>query len=182
MSLLVIIALVVIVILWFINVQRRLVSHDELCQNSMSQIGVQQQSRWDALGTLADVVKSYNEHEYKTLMDVISMRKEINGASSAEDANAQEQAIGKVVTAIKAVAEQYPELKANENYIKLMEDVRIYEDQVRTSRMVYNDTVTRYNRIIRQFPDSVVASFLHFSTRGYLETPSEKKDMPKLNI
>ena len=182
MTLLVILGLLARLVLWVISVQRKLVSQDELCSNSMSQIGVQQQSRWDAISALVDLTRSYNEHEYKTLRDVIAMRKDINGKSSASEADAQEQALTGAIRQIQVVAENYPELKANESYIKTMDSVNLYENQVRTSRMVYNDSVTKYNRIVRQFPDSVVAGMFHFETKEYLKEVAEKADMPKINI
>lgn len=178
----IIIVVLALIVLWFINVQRNLVSQDELCQNAMSQIGVQQNSRWDALTALVELVKSYNEHEYKTLKDVIAMRRQINGTSTAEEANAQEEAIAGALRQINVVAEQYPDLKANENYAKAMESVNVYENQVRLSRMTYNDTVTKYNKLVRQFPDSIVASVLHFATKNYLQEPQGKTDMPSMAI
>jgi len=177
-----IIALAALLVLWVISVQRKLVSAEELCKNSMSQIGVQQNSRWDALTALAELVKSYNEHEYKTLQDVIAMRKRINGNSSASDVQQQEAAMANAMKQINVVAEQYPDLKANENYGKAMDSVNLYENQVRMSRMVYNDTVTKYNRMVRQFPDSFVAGLLHFAVREYLQEPVGKTEMPSMKI
>jgi len=178
----IIIALVLILVSWFIKVQRDLVGKDEMCQNAMSQIGVQQNSRWDALTALVELVKSYNEHEYKTLKDVIAMRKQITGTSTAEEANAQEEAIAGAIRQINVVAEQYPDLKANENYAKAMDSVNLYENQVRLSRMTYNDTVTKYNKVVRQFPESIVANILHFSVKDYLKEPTGKTDMPSMAI
>ena len=182
MTIIIIIAIAALLVLWVISVQRKLVSQDELCQNAMSQIGVQQQSRWDAITALVDLTKSYNEHEYNTLKDIIAQRKQINGNSSAAEADAQENAMGSVLKQINVVAEQYPDLKANENYGKPMDSVNVYENQVRQSRMVYNDTVTKYNKVIRQFPDSLAASILHFSVRDYLKEEVGKTDMPSMKI
>ena len=165
MTTLIIIGVLVILVLWFISVQRNLVNRDEMCKNSLSQIGVQQNSRWDALTAIAELVKSYNEHEYNTLKDIIAMRKTVNGGSAAADVEGQEKALQSAFAQINAVAEQYPDLKANENYKTAMESVNTYENQVRMSRMVYNDSVTIYNRIIRQVPSNIVASMLHFETR-----------------
>ena len=85
MTTLIIIGVLVLLVLWFFSVQRSLVSHDEMCKNSLSQIGVQQSSRWDALTAIAELVKSYNEHEYNTLRDIIAMRKSVNGGSATAD-------------------------------------------------------------------------------------------------
>ena len=182
MTLLVILVIAALLIIWIISVQRQLVNADELCKNSMSQIGVQTQSRWDALTALVELVKSYNEHEYNTLRDVIAMRKTINGNSTAADVNAQEQAIAGAMRQINVVAEQYPDLKANENYGKTMDSVNVYENQVRMSRMVYNDSVTKFNRLVRQIPNSFVAGFLGFREKDYLKEDQAKSQMPSMKI
>ncbi|MBO4917622.1 MAG: LemA family protein [Bacteroidales bacterium] len=182
MVILIILAIVALVVLWVIGVQRKLVEKDELCKNALSQIGVQQASRWDALTALVELVKSYNEHEYNTLRDVIAMRKTITGESTVAEAQAQEQALTGLVRNINVVAEQYPELKANENYAKAMDSVNLYENQVRLSRMTFNDTVTKYNKEIRQFPTSLVAGLLGFNTRDYLNEAVGKSEMPSMKI
>ena len=182
MTLLIILAIVALLVLWVIGVQRKLVEKDELCKNALSQIGVQQASRWDALTALVELVKSYNEHEYNTLRDVIAQRKNITGESTVAEAQAQEQVITGLVRTSNLVAEQYPELKANENYAKAMDSVNLYENQVRLSRMTFNDTVTKFNKEIRQFPTSIVAGMLGFKTRDYLDEAVGKSDMPSMKI
>ena len=181
-ALIIIVILAALLIMWGIGVQRQLVSAEEICKNSLSQIGVQQNSRWDALTALLEMVKSYNEHEYNTLKDVVAMRKPITGSSTVAEANAQEEALGKLASGLSVVVERYPELKANENYAKMMESINTYENNVRMSRMTYNDTVTKFNRMVRQFPDSIVAGLLHFGTREYLAEPAGKTEMPSMKI
>lgn len=182
LTLLIFLAIAAILVMWFISTQRDLVSKDENCKNALSQIGVQQSSRWDALTALVELVKSYNEYEYNTLKDVISARSNTNGNSSAAEVEAQEKAITSAMKAINVVVERYPELKANENYAKAMDSVNTYENQVRMSRMVYNDTVTIYNKLVRMFPSSFVASMLHFDLRQNLEVDERKVDMPSMKI
>ena len=178
----IVIAVVVLLVIWVISVQRKLVDAEELVKNAMSQIGVQQNSRWDALSGLVDLLRSYNEHEYKTLKDTIAARNQIGANSTAADAQAQEDLIGKVIGRISVVAEQYPDLKANEMFVKTMDSVNTYENQVRMSRMVYNDTATRYNRRVRQIPDSIVAGLFHFTEKDYLKENTAKADMPSLKV
>ena len=182
MTVIIIIALIALLVVWVISVQRKLVGADELCQNAMSTIGVQQESRWDALTGMVELIKSYNEHEYNTLKDVIAQRKQIDGNSTPEQADAQENLMNQVASRINVVVERYPELKANENYAKAMEAVDKYTNLVRTSKMVYNDTATKYNRMIRQIPDSIVASLFGFKTRDYLKTEEKKTELPSLKI
>ena len=176
----VIVAIVVLVVLWFISVQRMLVSLDENVNNAMSQIGVNLTSRFDALTGLLDLVKGYNEHEYKTLSDVIKMRTTIGSHSTAAQVEAQENMITEAMGKIMAVAEAYPDLKSNTNYQNLMNSLNDYETKVRQSRLVYNDAVTKLNRTIRMFPTSLVAPMCGIVARDYLQTDSAKSDMPSM--
>ena len=182
MTVIIIIAIIALLVLWVISFQRKLVGQDELCQNDMSTIGVQQESRWDALTGMVELIKSYNEHEYNTLRDVIAQRRPIDANSTAAQVDEQESLLGQVASHLSVVVEQYPELKANENYAKAMEAVDRYTNMVRTSKMVYNDTATKYNKMIRQIPDSFVASLFGFKTRDYLKTEEKKTEMPSLKI
>ena len=182
MTLIIVIAVIALLVLWVISVQRKLVNQDELCKNSMSTIGVQQESRWDALTGMVELIKSYNEHEYNTLRDVIAQRRPIDGNSSAEEADQQENLMGQVASRLNVVIEQYPDIKANENYAKAMDAVDKYTNMVRTSKMVYNDTATNYNKLIRQIPDSFVASLFGFKVREYLKIEDQKTGMPSLKI
>ncbi|MCR5326065.1 MAG: LemA family protein [Bacteroidales bacterium] len=178
----IVIAVIALLVLWVISVQRKLVNAEEIVKNAMSQIGVQQSSRWDALTGLVELLKSYNEHEYNTLKDVIAARSNIGSNSSAAEAQAQEDLITKVMSRISVVAEQYPNIKADTMYVNTMNSVNTYENQVRLSRMTYNDSVTRYNRMIRQIPDSIVASIFRFTEKDYLKEVAAKADMPSLKI
>ena len=175
-----IIVIVVLLVLWLISAQRKLVNADELSKNALSQIGVQQNSRWDALTALADQVRSYNEHEYNTLKDIIAQRSPIGRDSSVQDAQAQEAKIEAALKQISVVVERYPELKANEMYNKSMDAVNVYENQVRVSRMTFNDTVTKYNNEVRVFPASLVASLLGFPQREYLAEDTSKTEYPEI--
>ena len=178
----IVIVVIALLVLWVISVQRKLVNAEELTKNAMSQIGVQQSSRWDALTGLVELIKSYNEHEYITLKSVIAARAGIDSNSTAEQAQAQEDPLQQALVQVRAISEQYPDLKADAMYIKTMDSVNTYENQVRLSRMTYNDTVTRYNRQIRQIPDSFVASLFHFTEKQYLKENTAKSDMPSLKI
>ena len=178
--LIVILIILAILILWFVSTQRKLVAMDENINNALSQIGVALSSRWDALTALLDLTKGYAEHEYKTISDTIKMRTSINSLSKASDVDKQENMITEAMGKIMAVAESYPELKANENYIKTMDSVKEYENTVRQSRLIYNDSVTKLNRTIRMFPTSIAAGVLGIVSRDYLEANDKKADMPNM--
>jgi LemA protein len=175
---LLIISVICVLGFWLVRVQNKLVHSDELCSNSLSQIGIQQQSRWDALSSLADLTKGYSSHENDTLSKVVAARKSIAEVNTAGDVQSQERLLTKGFASINVLAEAYPELKANTIYIKTMDSVNNYENNVRMSRMVYNDTVTKFNRMVRSFPGSVIAGMLKFKSKSYLETDSQNQSVP----
>jgi LemA protein len=184
-TLLVIVAIVVIAVIavvrWVISGQNNLVHTDELCGNALSQIGVQQASRWDALAALAELTRGYSEQEYKTLMDVVAARKGITPQSTPEQVDQQEAMLRQAVVQMNSLTEAYPDLKSNTMYLQTMNSVNSYEDKVRMSRMVYNDSVTKYNRLVRSMPGSFVAGSMGFTVRGYLQDDPGKAGMPSMN-
>jgi len=172
--------LVILLIIWVVSRQNRLVHAEELCGNALSQIGVQQSSRWDALNALADLTKGYSEHEYQTLLDAISARKSVGAKTPAAEVQQQEDMLTQSFGRIHALAEAYPDLKSNTIYLETMDSVRDFEEKVRMSRMIYNDTVTKYNRLVRTFPGSLVAKSLNFGVCDYLQEDSGKSAMPNM--
>lgn len=173
-----IVLLLIIMLALGISTQRKLVHSDELCSNALSQIGVQQTSRWDALTSIAKLTKDYSAHKYETLMAVISKRQNITGKSALAEIDTQETLLNQVAGKLIAIGAAYPDLKANTVYITSMNNINNYENKVRISRMTYNDTITKYNRLVRQFPSSVFANMMGFSVRDYLESDNTKSEMP----
>lgn len=170
----VIVLLIIVLVNWFIKTQRQLVNLDELCNNALSQIEVQLNSRWDAILQLAQQAGNYAAHESKALIETIRARRG-SEIKTADDVNDQNSAFGSVLGRLMVITEQYPELKASGLYDNVMTAVNKYEDNVRSSRMVYNDTATKMNRYVRQWPSSFIASMLNFSTRSYLKIDNESK-------
>jgi LemA protein len=173
--------MIAVIVLWIISTQRRLVVLDENISNAMSQIGVQLSSRFDALTALLDLTKGYAKHESETLIETIKSRRSvITAKSTPDDVMRQEGVISEALGRIAMVTEQYPDLKANQNYIKTMDAVQTFENMVRTSRLIYNDSVTKLNREIRMFPVSAIAGMLGFGQREYLVEQADKTDMPSM--
>ena len=187
MALIVLLGLVVLLIvvavavfLWFVSTQRELVNLDEKCNNALSQIKVQLNSRWDALLALAKSASAYAKHESETLIKTIQSR-QTTEVRTAGDVNQQQTVFNEVLGRLMAVREAYPELKASDLFEKTMDGVKEYEENVRMSRMIYNDTATRMNRYVRQWPSSFVANMLHFDVKEYLNVDDQKKEsMPDL--
>ncbi|MBQ7180244.1 MAG: LemA family protein [Bacteroidaceae bacterium] len=181
MTAIILIIVAVIVIAYFVSTQRSLVNLDELCKNALSQIEVQLNSRWDAVLALAKMAAQYSKHESETLIKVIQQRRgeDIN---SPADVNEQQSALQQVMGRLIAIGEAYPELKAADLFKETQQGVKQYEENVRMSRMIYNDTATKMNRMVRQWPSSIVASMLHFEQKEYLKVDEEqKKSYPNLD-
>ncbi len=172
--LIIVVLLVTIIAWWVISTQRKLVVLDENINNAMSQIGVQLSSRLDVLAVLADLTKGYAAHESQALIATIKSRRSVITAKSApQDVLKQERVISEALGCISMIAEKYPELKADRNYAKCMDAAESYEKMVRTSSLIYNDSVTKLNRTIRMLPTALIAGILGFGQRDYLEAAEE---------
>ena len=181
MTLIIILAIVAILVLWVIQVQNKLVKLDELCKNALRQINVQQMSRYDALKALVKLTREYASYESETLEKIIAERSIVSKPNpSASDIAANQTALDDISAKIIAVSERYPDLKATENYQKTMDSIKTYEENVRLSRMTYNDTVTNFNNQVRMFPGSIIAGMLNFPQREYLAEDKTKTEYPEI--
>lgn len=163
-------AAAVLLILWLIGVRRRLAAMDANTNTAMSQIGIQLSSRFDALLALLDLTEGYSARESQSMTETVkSRRSAITAASTPEEVLKQENVISEALSRVSAVAEQHPELKADETYGKCMAAVDSYEKMVCTSRLIYNDSVTKLNRELSMFPVSLLGGMLGFHRRAYLE-------------
>ncbi|MBQ4286374.1 MAG: LemA family protein [Bacteroidales bacterium] len=178
----IIIAVVVILVLWVIAVQNKLVKLDEFCNNALKQINVQQMTRFDALKTMVNMAREYaTDVESKTIIEAIEARNLNHSARpTPSEINENEKILGQAMMNLNAVVEQYPQLRSMDLYANAQNDYRKNEDQVRLSRMTFNDTVTKFNMQVRQFPGSIVASILSFPVKDYLEEDKSKADIPDI--
>ena len=167
MEILVIIGLILLLlVLWIISVQRKFAVMDGNIQNAMNQIGVQISSRFDALFAVLDLMKGYAADDIQPLMERAAARRSVITARSApEEVSEQEQVIEETVKSIR--------LAADKNYTKCMDAVECYGRMVYTSRLIYNDSVTKLNSALGMFPTNVIAGILGFHKREYL---SQKGD------
>lgn len=142
---------------------------DENINHSMNQIGVQLSSRFDALLSLLDFTKKYAGYEALTLTDEVNEKRcIIMETSTPEEVLRQEGVINEVLFRTQTVLEEYPGSTDENEYIKCMDAVECYEKMVQTSRLIYNDSVTKLNRELHIFPTSVLAHMLGFEKRDYL--------------
>lgn len=146
--------------------------------NGKAQIAAQIESRWDAVSNLISATKQYESHEASVLENITEKRASLGRDSSMQDIEQNDAELNNVVGRLIAVSESYPELKASEVYQTTMESVNKYEEQVRHSRMIYNDVVTQFNRKLRQFPTNFIGQMFKFEAQAYFEQTKEKGEMP----
>lgn len=176
-----IIVIIVIAIFWIISIYNSLVTLRERVDNAKAQIATQIESRWDAIKSLIEATKQYSAHEAEVLEKVTESRASIGRGSSIKDMEQDQSQLESIVSRLIAVSEAYPDLKASTVYQDTMASINKFEDNVRNSRMIYNDVVTRYNRKLKVFPSSIVAGMFNFSSREYFEGTETKQDMPSWN-
>lgn len=157
-------------ILWAISARRRLATLEENSGNALNQIGVQLSARFDALMTLLELAKGYAADATDTFTEsIVAKRKAITAKSSPEDVMRQERVIAYALVWIGAITEKHPALTADPAYTKAMDAVQTFEGMVRTSHLIYNDSIAKLNREIRLFPVSMVALICGLPQREYLE-------------
>ncbi len=170
----IIIGVVVFVLLVVIWIYNGLVSKRVQTQNAWSQIDVQLQRRHDLIPNLVEVVKGYAKHESETLEKVVQARSAALGAKGVGDKIAAENQLTGALRGFLAIAEAYPDLKANQNFLALQEELAATENRIGFSRQNYNDTVTPYNASLQSFPSNLLAGMFGFQTAVFFTPdPSE---------
>ena len=153
---------VVLLVLFVIVTYNSLVSRKVETDNAWAQINVQLQRRHDLIPNLVETVKGYAKHEQQTLERVIQARNQAISAGSIADKGAAESQLTAAVRGLLAIAEAYPDLKANQNFLALQEELTATENRIGFARQHYNDVVTQYNQALSQFPANMVAGTFGF--------------------
>lgn len=151
-------------------------------ENQAAQIDVQLKRRADLIPNILETTKGYARYEQDTLKSITQLRTQI---LSAEDITASYQAsekLGKFTSQIFAVGEQYPDLKANANFLQLQKELSETEDKISKARQFYNDTVTKYNDAIMIFPNSLLAGLFGFHRIALLEVQASEKESIKIEV
>ncbi|MBN2102645.1 LemA family protein [bacterium] len=169
---LVFLAIIVLLLLMIIMVYNRLVKLRNHNKNGFHQINVQLQRRTDLIPNLVETVKGYLKHEKKTLEAVIRARSALQKADSPGEKAQANDMLSSTLKSLFAVVENYPQLKANENFLRLQEEITTTENQVAFARQYYNDSVMKYNTAIESFPQSLIAAMCNFRAFHYFKTES----------
>jgi LemA protein len=175
LALIIILVIVVLVGLYAVFSYNRLVSLRNRIENAWAQIDVQLKRRYDLIPNLVETVKGYASHERETLDAVIEARNAGMSASGPHDQAEAENQITGALKSLFALSEAYPDLKANQNFAQLQEELTGTEGRIAYARQFYNDTVYRYNTKIQSFPSNVLANAFRFSEREYFEADDESR-------
>ena len=170
--------IIVFVIIIAVGMYNSLVSLRNRCDNAWSQVDVQLRRRYDLIPNLVETVKGYAKHEREVFERVTEARtKAIDASTVKEQGQAENQLTGALKT-LFAVAENYPELKANQNFLMLQEELAGTESKVAYARQFYNDSIMKYNIRLQVFPSSIIAGMFKFKQRDYFEIGEETAKGP----
>lgn len=184
-------AVVVILVAWAISAYNGLVVKDEACSKQWSKVESQYQRRMDLIPNLVNTVKGYASHEEATLLKVIEARNQASQVKIDAENMTQEQLnnfqqsqenLSSAIRGLNIVVEQYPDLKANQNFLELQSQLEGTENRIAVERQRYSDVVNEYNTSVRRFPNSVFASMFGFDKKPYFEAQSGAENAPKVEF
>ena len=179
--LLIILGIIVILVIWTIGIYNSLVKLRNQVKNAWSQIDVQLKRRHDLIPNLIETVKGYMKHEKETLENITAYRSQAMSANTVGEKAKAEGLLGGALGQLQIAVEAYPDLKANQNFLSLQEELTSTENKISFSRQNYNDQVLFFNNKIQMFPSNIVANMFNFNEEEFfeLEDPSEK-EVPKV--
>lgn len=173
----------IVVLIIFFTMYNRLVGLRNQVKNAWAQIDVQLKRRHDLIPNLVETAKGYMKHEQETLQNVTKARNMAVGAQSTTEKIQAESGLSGAMGNFMVVVENYPELKANENFLALQEELTSTENRLSFARQAYNDQVLFYNNKIQMIPTNMVASMFHFKKREFFEIEDEaEKQAPKVKF
>lgn len=190
-GLIITIVVIALVAIWGISSYNGLVSMDENVSNSWANVETQYQRRSDLIPNLVNTVKGYAKHESETLESVMQARSQATQVKidpsncTPQQLAAYQKAQGDVTTALGkllAITENYPDLKANQNFLELQSQLEGTENRINVARKDFNDTAKKYNTSLRRFPRNIVASMCGFEKRAYFEAEAGAEKAPKVEF
>ncbi len=178
-----ILGFIALLFVWFIAIYNKLVKLRNMMEEGWSGIDVQLKRRSNLIPNLLETVKGYMEHERSVLEKVTELRTQAMNASSVDSKMAAESMLTRTLGKLFAVAENYPDLKANQNFIDLQKQLSEIEDEIQMARRYYNGTARNLNVGIETFPNSIVAGMFQFETAEFFEIENEsERAVPKVDF
>ena len=182
-GLLVVLGAAAVVILFVVGIYNSLVGLKNQVKNSWSQIEVQLKRRHDLIPNLIESVKGYMQHERQTLENLTKARTQAMGAEGVAERAKAESALSGAIGKLLVSVENYPNLKANQNFLALQEELSSTENRIAFARQNYNDRVLSYNNQIQMFPSSLIANAFQFKTEEFFELEDKaEKEVPKVSF
>ena len=181
-GLLILLILIVIPLIYVIVVYNRLITHKNRVKNAWSQIDVQLNRRYDLIPNLVEAVKGYMKHESETLERVIQARAAAMGCTNVAQKSEADNVLTGTLKSLFAVAEQYPNLKADKNVMQLQEELTSTENRISFARQHYNDSTMEYNIAIQAFPGNIIAGMFGFTLSDFFAVDDVKKEVPKVKF
>lgn len=176
------VGIIAFLVISIVGIYNRLVNLRNQVKNAWRQIDVQLKRRHDLIPNLVEVVKDYMQYEQETLQKVIQARSGAVNAHNPEEAIAAEGILTGALGKLFALMENYPDLKANENVSRLMEELSSTENKIAFSRQFYNDSVMALNNGIQTFPSNIIANIFGYTEATYFEVPEAETAVPKVNL
>jgi LemA protein len=172
-----------LLVLFVIGVYNALVGLRNQVNNAWSQIDVQLKRRHDLIPNLVETAKGYMKHERGTFEAITNARAQAMGAKSVSDAAKAEGALGEALSKFMLVVENYPDLKANQNFLAVQEELSSTENKIAFARQAYNDQVLFFNNKIQMFPSNIVAAVFSFGKRDFFEvSAAAEREVPKVSF
>ena len=172
----VILVVVVLLVMFVISNYNALVQLRNNVKDQWAQIDVQLKRRFDLIPNLVETVKGYAKHEKETLEGVVKARNTYLAASTPEAQMEADGELTKAVSKLFALSEAYPDLKANENFVSLQNDLKDTEDKIASARQFYNDVVLKYNDQVEVFPGSIIAKMFNFKEEAYFKASETERE------
>lgn len=183
MTLLIIGVIVLLVVFYTIGIYNKLVRFRTLVDEAWSGIDVQLKKRYSLIPNLVETVKGYATHEQETFEKVVKARNMAQSATTLEDQQAAENQLNKALVNLFALSEQYPELKANQNFLKLQEELSAIEQDIEKSRRYYNGTVREKNILVDSFPSNIFANLFGFVRSKFFELDNDaERALPQVKF
>ena len=178
-----IIGLVVLIfVLWLIGFYNRIIRLENRIDNSWAQIDVQLKRRADLIPNLMETVRGYMKHERDTLENVTKARAALMSAKTPQESMTADNMLTGTLKTLFAVAENYPDLKANQNFLQLQDELTHTEDKIAYSRQHFNDSVLSYNNTIETFPGNIFARRMGKKEKQMLQIPEASREVPKVSF
>ncbi len=181
-GLLVVLIIAVVLVGMGVSTYNSLVGIDESVDGAWAQVENVLKQRADLIPNLVETVKGYASHESEVFIKVTEARSKLENATTPEEYAKANSELDKALIDVNVVAEAYPELKANQNFLSLQSELSSIENKLATERMRYNDVVQTYNSTVRKFPKSIFAGILGFNQRQYFEISEADAEVPKVNF